>query len=141
MAPKTRHVVADVDYERLLAFRTGLRSFLKWSADQAAAAGLAPVQHQLLLAIRGHHDHERGPTIGDVARYLLIKHHTAGELVGRSVEAGFVRRVPDGRDRRVIRLTLTNRGARKLEAITEATLEELKRLAPRLYRLWDDLPG
>lgn len=132
--------VTDAEYERLLSFRTGLRSFLKWSADQAAAAGLAPVQHQLLLAIRGHHDHDVGPTVGDLARYLLIKHHTAGELVGRSVAGGLVRRVPDPSDRRVVRLALTPRGARTLGSITEATLEELKRLAPRLNRLWDGLP-
>jgi hypothetical protein len=42
------------DYRRLLAFRTGLRRFLKWSEEQARAAGLTPKHHQLLLAIRGH---------------------------------------------------------------------------------------
>ncbi len=137
LTPKRR--VTDADYERLLAFRTGLRTFLKWSHDQAATAGLAPVQHQLLLAIRGHRDHERGPTISDVAGYLLIKPHTAAELVSRSVDAGFVRRVADPDDRRVVRLVLTNRAARKLEQITAATIEEIKRLAPALNRLWQDL--
>jgi hypothetical protein len=43
-------------YERLLDFRTGLRRSLRWSADQAAMAGVTPTQHQLLLAIRGHPD-------------------------------------------------------------------------------------
>lgn len=131
--------LSDTEYERLLQFRTGLRSFLKWSADQAAAAGLAPVQHQLLLAIRGHGGHERGPTIGEVARYLLIKPHTAGELASRSVAAGLVRRITDPIDARVVRLTLTAKGAKKLESITEATFEELKRLAPQLNRLWHGL--
>ncbi len=131
--------MTDADYERLLAFRTGLRTFLKWSKDQAGKAGLAPVQHQLLLAIRGHRDHERGPTIGDVATYLLIKPHSAAELVSRSVDAGLVRRVADPDDGRVVRLVLTNRAARKLEEITAATIEELKRLAPALNQLWQDL--
>lgn len=131
--------VTDVDYERLLEFRTGLRSFLKWSRDQAANADLAPVQHQLLLAIRGHKDHERGPTIGDVARYLLIKPHTAAELVSRSVKAGLITRTGDSEDRRIVRLALSDSGARKLEEITESTLEELRRLAPRLNRLWEGL--
>jgi DNA-binding MarR family transcriptional regulator len=134
-----KKVLTDRDYERLLGFRTGLRSFLRWSADQAGDVGLAPVQHQLLLAIRGHGDHERGPTIGDVARYLLIKPHTAGELVARSVDAGLVRRITDPNDGRVVRLALSNRGARKLESITAATLEELKRLAPALNTLWEGL--
>lgn len=134
-----RRTLTDADYARLLVFRTGLRAFLKWSADQAGGAGLAPVQHQLLLAIRGYRGHELGPTIGDVARYLLIKPHTAGELVDRSVDAGLVRKTTDPKDRRSVRLALTTKGARKLEAITEATFEELKRLAPALNHLWDGL--
>ena len=131
--------VTDHDYERLLAFRTGLRAFLKWSENQAASAGLAPVQHQLLLAIRGHADHERGPTIGEVANYLLIKPHTAGELVNRAVEAGLVQRSSDPDDRRIVRLSLTDHAAESLERITGATVEELKRLAPSLNRLWQGL--
>jgi DNA-binding MarR family transcriptional regulator len=63
-------------YKRLLDFRTGLRRFLRWSADQAATAGVTPAQHQLLLAIRGHPD-PAGPTIRDVAGYLLVRHHSA----------------------------------------------------------------
>jgi hypothetical protein len=46
----------QAQYERLLRFRTGLRRFLRWSAEQAATAGLTPAQHQLLLAVRGHPD-------------------------------------------------------------------------------------
>ena len=49
----------DADYEDLLALRTGLRRFLRWSEQQAEAAGLTPAQHQLLLAVRGHADHAR----------------------------------------------------------------------------------
>ena len=61
----------DDVYARLLALRTGLRHFERWSESQARAAGLTPAQHQLLLAIRGHGD-PRGPTIGEVADYLLL---------------------------------------------------------------------
>jgi DNA-binding MarR family transcriptional regulator len=75
------------DYERLLAFRTGLRRFLRWSGQQAQAAGLTPVQHQLELAIRGHPD-PGGPTVGDVAGYLLVRHHSAVELIDRAEAAG-----------------------------------------------------
>ena len=131
--------LTDDDYERLLEFRTGLRTFLTWSKKQAASVGLAPSQHQLLLAIRGHSDHTRGPTVGDVAQYLLVKHHSAVELVGRAADAGLVARVPDADDRRVVRLRLTARGEKKLAAITEATLEELGRIAPSLRRVWRGL--
>ena len=86
-------------YERLLDFRTGLRRFLRWSADQAATAGVTPAQHQLLLAIRGHPD-PAGPTIREMAGYLLVRHHSAVELVDRAGAAGLVERGQDGDDLR-----------------------------------------
>jgi DNA-binding MarR family transcriptional regulator len=135
-----RTKLSDEDYERLLEFRTGLRTFLSWSKGRAAAAGLAPTQHQLLLAIRGHVDHQRGPTIGDVAGYLLVKPHSAAELATRAQRAGLIERRYDRDDRRVVRLRLTSLGERKLESITEATLQELQRLGPRLRRVWEGLP-
>ena len=85
------------DYERLLAFRTGLRRFLSWSGQQAEAAGLTPAQHQLLLAVRGHPD-RRGPTVGEIAGYLLVRHHSAVELIDRAVAAGLVSRQTDSED-------------------------------------------
>ena len=131
--------LTDEDYERLLEFRTGLRTFLAWSKQQAAGAGLAPSQHQLLLAIRGHHDHGRGPTIGAVADYLLVRPHSAAELVNRAHKAGLVERVSDPDDARVVRLRLTTLAEEKLESITEVTLEELERMGPRLRRIWKGL--
>ncbi len=130
--------IADADYERLLEFRTGLRRFLRWSEEQAQAAGVSPAQHQLLLAIRGHPD-PRGPTIGDVAEYLLLRHHSAVELVDRAVVAGLVRRRQDRNDHRVVRLQLTARGAEKLRRLTAVALEELARLSPRLRPVWSGL--
>ncbi len=125
-------------YERLLALRSGLRRFQRWSEQQARVAGLTPAQHQLLLAIRGHPD-RRGPTIGEVADYLLLRHHSTGELVDRADVAGLVIRVRDTSDHRIIRLQLTKEGNERLEALSALHLEELKRLATHLPSTWDDL--
>jgi DNA-binding MarR family transcriptional regulator len=130
--------IGDADYQRLLEFRTGLRRFLHWSEEQAQAAGVSPAQHQLLLAIQGHPD-SRGPTIGDVAEYLLLRHHSAVELVNRAEHAGLVRRRQDRDDHRVVRLQLTALGAQKLRRLTAVTLEELARLSPRLRPVWSGL--
>jgi DNA-binding MarR family transcriptional regulator len=123
------------DYERLLAFRTGLRRFLAWSGQQAEAAGITPAQHQLLLAIRGHPD-PRGPTIGDIAGYLLVRHHSAVELIDRAVAAGLVVRQGDTEDARAVRVALTSLGAKRLERLTSSHLEELDRLNSELHTLW-----
>src|SRR5687767_293345 len=128
----------EPDYQRLLEFRTGLRRFLRWSEEQAAAAGLTPAQHQLLLAVRGH-PHPAGPTIGDVADYLLLRHHSTVGLIDRAEGAGLVRRDRDVDDHRVVRLRLTALGRRRIEQLSETHLAELARFAPRLRRLWAGL--
>jgi len=127
--------LSDTDYQRLLGLRTGLRRFLRWSDDQAAAAGLTAAQHQLLLAIRGH-DQPEGPTIGEAAAYLLLRHHSAVGLVDRAVKAGLVIRHEDVSDRRVVRLQLTPLGSNLLTLLTSAHFEELERLAPRLREMF-----
>ncbi|MGH8974212.1 MAG: MarR family transcriptional regulator [Acidimicrobiia bacterium] len=107
----------EPDYRRLLEFRTGLRRFVRWSEQQAAAVGLTPMQHQLLLAVRGHPG-PSGPTIGDVAEYLLLRRHSAVGLIDRAETAGLVRRARDEADLRVVRLELTPLGARRIEQLS-----------------------
>src|SRR5215203_4001915 len=126
------------DYARLLTFRTGLRRFLRWSGQQAEAAGITPAQHQLLLAVRGHPG-PGGPTIGEIAGYLLVRHHSAVELIDRAVTAGLVARQADGEDARTVRIALTADGNQRLERLAASHLEELDRLAGRLHTLWAGL--
>lgn len=130
--------LSDEDYARLLALRAGLRHFQRWSEQQAKAAGLTSAQHQLLLAIRGHSD-RRGPTVGEVADYLLLRHHSTVELIDRADSSGLVIRSRDPDDHRVVRLQLTDLGSERLEALSALHLEELDRLALHLPAAWEGL--
>jgi DNA-binding MarR family transcriptional regulator len=123
------------DFEHLLELRTGLRRFLRWSEQQAQAAGLTPAKHQLLLAIKGHPD-PAGPTIGEIADYLVLRHHSAVGLIDRAVGDGLVKRSADPTSKSVVRVTLTEAGSAKLDALAEAHLEELAHLAPTMRALW-----
>jgi DNA-binding MarR family transcriptional regulator len=124
----------DEQYRELLRFRVALRRFLRWSSAQAAEAGLTSQQHQLLLAIRGHAAAD-APTIGELADHLLLRHHSVVELIDRTEQGGFVQRVIDVDDRRVVRLHLTTRGKRVLDKLSAQHLDELARLAPIVGRL------
>jgi DNA-binding MarR family transcriptional regulator len=128
----------DTDYQRLLTFRTNLRQFLRWSEDQAHAQDLTAAQHQLLLAIRGHPD-AAGPSVGDVAGYLLLRHNSAVGLVDRAEAKGLVKRTTDPHHRRTTRLTLTEDGARRLKALSKLHLQEVPRLASTMRALFADL--
>jgi len=125
-----------LDYSALLDFRTALRRFNHWSEQQARAVGLTHAQHQLLLAIKGHRGGD-APTIGDVADYLLLRHHSAVELVNRAQAAGLVERQRDSSDARIVRLRLTPKGETCIEQLTALHLAELSQLAPLLQHLVD----
>ena len=84
--------------------------------------------------MRGHTEAE-GPSIGQIAEDLLIKHHTASGLVDRTVALGLLRRVRDEADQRRVNLQLTDEGAAVLEALTDVHLEELRRLARVLEKI------
>lgn len=128
------------DFQNLLAFRTGLRRFMHWSQTQAKAVGLTPAQHQLLVAIKGH-DGGKAPAIGDLAGYLLLRHHSTVELVDRAAAAGLVERINDPGDGRVTRVRLTADGESRLAKLVTAHIDELRGLAPVLDQLvahWED---
>lgn len=122
------------DFERLLEFRVALRRFERWSEDQAQTEGLTHVQHQLLVAIKGHPG-DSPPAVGDLAGYLLLRPHSTVELIDRAETAGLVERIPDTADGRVVRVRLTSAGEHVLRELTQAHLDRLHELAAVL----DDL--
>jgi DNA-binding MarR family transcriptional regulator len=131
----TGAVNEEPEYARLAEFRKALRAFLRWSEDAAKGVGVTPMQHQLLLAIRG-----RGgaPTIGEIADDLMLRHHSTGELINRAEAAGLVARSPDAGDRRQTRITATGVGNRVLRRLSEQHLNEIRRLAPVVEALAHD---
>jgi DNA-binding MarR family transcriptional regulator len=134
-----RRGALEPDFAALLRFRTALRRFNHWSEAQAATVGLTHIQHQLLLAVKGHDD-VRGPTIGEVAEYLLVRQHSVVELATRVEALGFIKRHADETDGRVVRLLLTPAGEDSIRALTEVHVRELRTLAPLLEALIDVSP-
>jgi DNA-binding MarR family transcriptional regulator len=132
--------LSQEDFTHLLELRTGLRRFLRWSEHQAKAAGLTPAKHQLLLAVRGHPNPD-GPTVGEIAEYLVLRHHSAVGLIDRAVADDLVERSADPRNKSVVRVTLTPAGNAKLDALSEAHVQEIAQLAPTMRTLWDALDG
>ena len=125
--PMAKPSLTDQEYALLAQFRSRLRRFLHWSEQRIRAAGLTPSQYLLLLGIRADRS-GRGPTIGEMAEFLQLRHHTVVELVDRAEAAGLMRRNPDADDGRVVRLALTGSGRQRLERLAAMNLQELSRL-------------
>jgi DNA-binding MarR family transcriptional regulator len=118
-------------HERLAAFRYALRRFLHFSDQAAQVAGLKPQQHQALLVIKGYPGSEC-VTVGELAERLLIRHHSAVELVDRLVAMDLVARSASSQDRRVVLVQLTRKGGETLDGLSAVHAEQLKRLSPEL---------
>jgi DNA-binding MarR family transcriptional regulator len=125
---------APPDYRLLAEFRRVLRQFLAFSETAARDAGLTPQQHQALLAIQGFEE-ERRPTVGDLAKRLVIRHHSAVGLIDRLARDGLVVRRTDTQDRRRVTLALTKKAERLIAGLSAAHRDELRRLSPLLKTL------
>lgn len=122
--------LTDADYAALADFRHALRQFHAFSEARAIEQGLTPQQHQALLAIRGAGPDL--PTIGDVARRLMLKPHSATGLVGRLADQGWIERIAATDDRRRARLRLTSKARDALAALSAAHRDEIRRMRPML---------
>jgi DNA-binding MarR family transcriptional regulator len=132
----------SVDYGALARFRFELRGFLHFSERAAHAAGIEPQQHQLLLALKGLPTPDDPPTVGNLAAWLAIQHHSAVELVDRAVARGLVSREHDAHDRRRVLVHLTAEGEALLDRLSVMHQHELQSTAPALLaalkRVLDD---
>ena len=128
----------SVDYEALAQFRYRLRVFLEFADTNARKVGLTSQQYQALLTIKGLSG-ETPMFVGELAGFLLIKHHTAVELVGRMVRLGLLQKTVDASDNRRVLVTLTKKGnllLRKVAAVNFRHLGTSSLTLSRVTRLF-----
>lgn len=126
--------LTDADYLRLAAFRHALRSFLNFSEAAAARIGLTGQQYQALLVVRAMPaSSER--TVSELARQLLVKHHSAVGMVDRLVDQGYLVRKPSHEDARKVELRLTAKGTSVLGRLADMHHHELVHAGPQLMML------
>ena len=104
--------------ERLLAdlLADAAHAVVQGFADEMRRRGASlPVWRVLAaLAVRP------GETVGGLAEACLLQQPTMTKLLDRMVRDGLVARVPDARDRRVVRTALTPRGEAKAADLAAA---------------------
>ena len=133
--PKKIVSLSVADYRALAEFRHALRQFLAFSEAAAGEAGLTPAQHQALLAIKGMPEGQDGVSVGELAQWLGVRHHSCVGLVERLGALGLVLKRADPQDKRRVVLRLTAKAERKLEALTAVHRDELRRRSGALGHL------
>lgn len=130
--------ITQAQYETLAAFRFALRRFLRFSEEEAQAAGITPQQHQALLAIKGFPGRDR-VTVGELAERLQVRHHSAVGLVDRLVAEKLAVRQVSSADRRQVHISLTARGETMLGKLSAAHRDQLRQIGAELSQLLERL--
>jgi len=99
---------------RTAEFRAALRLF-QWQSETVSRGwGLTPQRYLLLLSIKGAPDRSQRLSFSQLVERLRLSANTVTELVARAEDAGLVRRERAEHDQRVIFLSLTDEGERRL---------------------------
>jgi DNA-binding MarR family transcriptional regulator len=95
-------------------------------------------------------------TMSEVSQMMMISKQQATQVTDRMVEAGYIRREADKQDRRIIKVTITQKGydsltecgemirqktREKLDRLTDQDIEDLDRALNILYSLMLKLRG
>lgn len=119
------------EYRSLAAFRHTLRRFLDFSARAARQVGLTTQHYQAMLILKAAPPGQP-VSVGELARELLLAHHSAVELADRLAERELVRRVASTTDGRRVDLQLTARGESVIARLAATHREELQVAGPKL---------
>ncbi|MBP6015229.1 MAG: MarR family transcriptional regulator [Candidatus Promineofilum sp.] len=130
--------ISKAEYEKLASFRYALRQFLRFSETASRQAGIAPQQHQALLAMAGYPDRAQ-ITTGELAERLQLRHHSTVELIDRLAAQDLVVRESGVEDRRQVYVSLTPKGHDVLARLSMIHRHELKRIGPQLNLLLEQL--
>ena len=101
-----------VDIEEAASLRAALRLFQRQSETITRRHGLSPRHYELLLMIRaseGGHS-----TVSELVTLLQLTQSTVTELVQRAEDAGLLQRRQSPQDGRVVHLSLTEEGERRV---------------------------
>jgi DNA-binding MarR family transcriptional regulator len=115
----------DDELVALANFRFALRTFLAFSEQAAANLGMTMQWYQALLVIKTYRSGDH-ISVGELAEQLMIKNHSAAELVSRLAQAKLVRRKTDPTDRRRSLVIMTPMGNRRLAQLAAVHLKRLR---------------
>lgn len=133
-----------VRVQRIAEFRSQLRAFTSRSDHVARRWDLTPQRYLLLLMLAGAGDGSGKLSLTDIADRLSLSPNTATELVARAEEVGLVQRAQAAHDQRVMFISATEEGRRRLFGVlgeTDRARAELATAFARLSRTFRDTAG
>ncbi|MGD9656165.1 MAG: MarR family winged helix-turn-helix transcriptional regulator [Methylocystis sp.] len=120
-----RKAPSEDDLAALANFRFALRKFLAFSEQVSADHGVTMQWYQALLVVHTYQG-AKHISVGELAEQLMIRDHSAAELVSRLAQAKLVKRKTDPNDRRRSLVIITRAGERRLFELAAVHLKKLR---------------
>jgi len=130
MTNRPAHPLPQPNYQRLSVARAALARFQRQGEKRARELGLTHAQHHLLLAVHTHPG--LPPGVGNIARRLSLRQHSAAGLVDRAAAAGYLHRTPHPSDGRRVQLHLSALAQGQLAMLCPPQLDDLDDLLDAL---------
>lgn len=70
--------------------------------------------------------------VSDLANFLKLSKSSTTQLVERLVKVGFVKRIHDKEDRRIVRLNITKDGEKEFEVLKNKMMEKMQKILSRI---------
>jgi DNA-binding MarR family transcriptional regulator len=120
---------------RIADFRAALRKFERRNEEVSRRWDLTPQRYLLLLFIQGASQGANRITFTQLAERLQLSANTVTGLVARAESAGLVEREGAEHDQRVVYLSLTAEGDRRLTGALEESDEYRRELSSAFDKL------
>jgi DNA-binding MarR family transcriptional regulator len=103
-----------------------MKRFPNLKLKQSAIIGLTRSEYELLVILRMNIDDQKiAISVSEISNLLQITPAGVTHLVNPLEEKGFIKRLPDPNDRRIVLIGLTNKGTKTTEAIIADVQREL----------------
>jgi DNA-binding MarR family transcriptional regulator len=103
-----------------------IKQFPNLKLKQSAIIGLTRSEYELLVILKMNIDDQRTAiSVSEISNLLQITPAGVTHLINPLEEKGFIKRLPDPNDRRIVLIGFTNKGTKTAEAIIADVQKEL----------------
>lgn len=103
-----------------------IKQFPNLKLKQSAIIGLTRSEYELLVILKMNIDEQRSAiSVSEISNLLQITPAGVTHLINPLEEKGFIKRLPDPNDRRIVLIGFTNKGTKTAEVIIADVQKEL----------------
>ncbi len=117
------------DFEQLFSTMMQLGKLMSQQTQETHEERIATALQ--LMALQFLNEQSNG-TVSDIANFLKLSKSSTTQLIERLVKVGFVARIHDKEDRRIVRLNITKNGEKEFEVLKHEIIEKMKKTLDKI---------